>query len=195
MSKVLDLSVYVASEWWADRTNGEKLVIANGSPEWEDRVVWAAIGASEEAGEVAGEVLSDDHDKLLAESGDVVHYLIAMASLTGCLLPDASDIATHGRQPPVGPWAESLRLCRDASSVLGFVKKARFYKKDPNAKLQLGGNFFSALKRTHLQLATTLLDYDLTIEDAAAHNHEKMLKRFPTGWNAADAKAKKDEHG
>jgi hypothetical protein len=186
------LSDYVAGEWWADRGAGKQ--VEDGSQEWEDRVTWAAMGASEEAGEVAGEVLENRADKVLAEAGDVVHYLLALSRLTGYMLPDPPELfSPTGTKAQAGTAA--LKLCRDCSELLGSVKKARFYKKDPADPLfsTQKQRFEAAMDSAWWQLDEVLRLYGTNLSVAAAHNYAKMMKRFPNGWNPADAVAKKDE--
>jgi NTP pyrophosphatase (non-canonical NTP hydrolase) len=149
-----------------------------GEPQ-ERRMLNAALGLCEEAAEM---VEVSYVGPPVEEAGDLLWYLAQMCKALDtsiAYLPDPTGEARSGNL---------VGLFHRTGYAAGLVKKRVFHQKplDRDAMLRA---LADVLEYTRRYVGI----YDVTIERAAALNVAKLLRRFPNGYNHADANARMDE--
>lgn len=148
-----------------------------------EAMISAALGICGEAAEVASAYQEQKSSHVLEECGDLLWYAAQMCKACGISL---AEFAPH--DIPGEPSASLGLLWFATGKLADMTKKEVFHKKET-----------SIIDRWHvidaiLSAVDTLLGfYGFTVQDACGHNVEKLLKRFPNGFNHADANARKDE--
>lgn len=149
----------------------------------QDAMLNAALGLCGEAAEVAKAHIEQSGPHILEECGDLLWYAAQWCKVHN---------ETLGTFVPrlTGETNEEclLRLWYATGQLADMTKKFVFHQKPINALAR-----HLALDTVLCSVYTILHAYGWYIEEACANNNEKLLKRFPDGFNHTDANARKDE--
>jgi hypothetical protein len=151
-------------------------------PDNTHRMLNAALGICGEAAEVAKSFEWDDSE-LLGECGDLLWYVAQMCKANGETIANL--------KPDDQGWNEETALAHlwhHSGYVADAVKKLVFHQK-PFVQVV----FWDSLYQIVIAVDTLLGFHGKNISDACEHNVAKLLKRFPNGFNYADANRRADE--
>ena len=150
-----------------------------------DLLLSAILGLCGEAAEVATADMEQDGLHVLDECGDLLWYAAQWCKAHGETL--ASFVP---RQNAETREACLMLLWHATGKLADMTKKLVFHQKPIDALER-----HLALDSVVCSINTMLGFYGWSIEEACAHNNDKLLRRFPSGFTSADANARKDEAG
>lgn len=157
------------------------------------RLCVAGLGLAGEVGEVAlllnQERLTkagDNRECMLEELGDVAYYLAELASTCGITLQSANFQVPYyascyfwGKTLNESKYIGLVALTAVAGELLDWIKKHVGHCKP------FDQNFIRARLRDLLNaLATFCSHYGWSLQTVTSHNINKLLLRYPTGYNA-----------
>lgn len=127
----------------------------------------------------------------VVEAGDLLWYVCHLYALIG---GDAATLessvfyeATRHHGPTVD---DALALMLEAGAVADIAKKIALHGRGATA---FRDELFTHCERAVLLVRDLLIARGWTLGEALDVNAHKLRTRFPNGWNAADAAAKRDE--
>lgn len=127
----------------------------------------------------------------VVEAGDLLWYVCHLYALIG---GDAATLessvfyeATRHHGPTVD---DALALMLEAGAVADIAKKIAHHGRGATA---FRDDLFTRCERAVLLVRDLLSARGWTLGEALDANARKLRARFPDGWNAADAAAKRDE--
>jgi NTP pyrophosphatase (non-canonical NTP hydrolase) len=154
----------------------------------ERRILNAALGLCGEAAELSEVVESmwgdDAKADVLNETGDLFWYVAQMCKSIGKSIASVPPLD----YPGLDKEHALLILWRNTGGLADVVKKSVFHRKPMNPIAVM-----TMLQAVMTAGAHLLAESGYTVEAACNINNTKLLKRFPNGYNHADANARADE--
>lgn len=131
----------------------------------------------------------------VVEAGDLLWYVCHLYALIGgdaatlesSVFYDVFYEATRHHGPTVD---DALALMLEAGAVADIAKKIAHHGRPTTA---FRDELFTHCERAVLLVRDLLIARGWTLGEAFDVNAHKLRTRFPNGWNAADAAAKRDE--
>lgn len=146
---------------YAQRTSGTKTA--------RDKLINGVLGLCGETAEYARE--RRFIEKRIEEAGDIMWYVAEIAAGMGKTIADAASIDDSGE------WNGGM--FNDAGDIADTIKKHVFQGHDIDVHAILCG-----LNRIMTMIADRIPDFGYTIDDVLRVNVEKLLKRYPNGFEA-----------
>lgn len=153
----------------------------------DEQLTNAAMGLSGEVNEYIHDSLHNKPDyALVNELGDVLYYASWLADLANLNLKDVHE---HGlrlrtavemeKHHATTPLEELIRFTRAPGLISELIKKYRYHgTRTPEAvNKQLRDLLPAVIARLEC-----LIPEGMTINEIAAHNHKKLLERYPSGF-------------
>ena len=134
-----------------------------------DKLINGALGLCGEIAEYAREMRFIE--KRIEEAGDVMWYVAEIAAGMGATIADAANI------DDAGEWNGGM--FHDAGDIADAIKKHVFQGHDLDKQAILCG-----LNRIMYMIATRVPDFGYSMDDVLRGNVEKLLKRYPHGFDA-----------
>ena len=134
-----------------------------------DKLINGALGLCGEIAEYARECRFIE--KRIEEAGDVMWYVAEIAAGMGKTIADAANIDDSGE------WNGGMFY--DAGDIADAIKKHVYQGHDIDTHAILCG-----LNRIMTMIATRISDFGYSVNDILRGNVEKLLKRYPNGFEA-----------
>lgn len=134
-----------------------------------DKLINGALGLCGEVAEYAREMRYIE--KRIGEAGDIMWYVAEIAAGMGKTIADAANIENSGE------WNGGMFY--DAGDIADAIKKHVYQGHDIDARAILCG-----LNRIMIMIATRVPDFGYSMDDVLRGNVEKLLKRYPDGFDA-----------
>lgn len=134
-----------------------------------DKLINGALGLCGEVSEYLFEKLFVE--ERMKEAGDIMWYVAEIAAGMGKTIADAANIENAGE------WNGGMFY--DAGDIADAIKKHVYQGHDIDAHAIL-----CSLNRIMIMIATRVPDFGYSMDDILRGNVEKLLKRYPNGFEA-----------